>query len=170
MQDMSDGELLDKIDKLKPLVRNSEFEARYTGDIAFSDELRKIYDAFDREKQARLQRQASGNRIVKRPGEIRAQPVEGPPPRTMEEIEADRRRHEAEERKRKEEEERKRKAEEEKRLQEEARRKEELVKAEAIKKHADEIRRAEENYENILSKMMTDPGKVTDRDLASLGD
>lgn len=32
------------------------------------------------------------------------------------------------------------------------------------------IRKQEENYESILQKMISDPGKVTDKDLKSLGD
>ena len=32
------------------------------------------------------------------------------------------------------------------------------------------IRKQEENYESILQKMISDPGKVTDKELKSLGD
>ena len=88
----------------------------------------------------------------------------------MQEIEEEKRKKEAEEAKRKAEQEAKEKAEREKKLQEEAKRKEELKIAEAKIKAMEAIRKQEENYEAILQKMISDPGKVTDKELKSLGD
>ena len=34
----------------------------------------------------------------------------------------------------------------------------------------EKIRKQEQNYENILNKMVADPSKVTDAELKSLGD
>lgn len=92
------------------------------------------------------------------------------PPKTIAEIEEEKRKREAKEAARKAEEERKAKEEREKKLKEEAKRKEELVIAEAKIKAAEAIRKQEQNYETILGKLIEDPGKVTDKDLKSLGD
>ena len=93
-----------------------------------------------------------------------------PPPKTMTEIEEEKRKREAEEAKQKAEQERKEKEEREKKLKEEAKRKEERAIAEAKIKAMEAIKKQEENYENILSKMIADPGSVTDKELKSLGD
>lgn len=111
----------------------------------------------------------SGQAIVKKPGEVvNAQPLE--PPKTMAEIEEERRKREAEEAAKIAEEKRKTKEERERKLKEEAKRKEELAIANAKIKAMEAIRKQEENYETILQKMIGDPGKVTDKDLKSLGD
>lgn len=111
----------------------------------------------------------SGQAIVKKPGEVvNAQPLE--PPKTMAEIEEERRKREAEDAAKIAEEKRKAKEERERKLKEEAKRKEELAIANAKIKAMEAIRKQEENYETILQKMIGDPGKVTDKDLKSLGD
>lgn len=92
------------------------------------------------------------------------------PPKSLAEIEEERRREE-EERKRREEEERKRKeAEEEKRLKEEAERRKQVAIAEAKIKAMEAIKKQEENYERILEKMVATPDQVTDAELKSLGE
>ena len=93
-----------------------------------------------------------------------------PPAKSAEEIEEERRKEAAEEAKRKAEQEKREKEEREKKLKEEAKRKEELVAAQAKIKAMEAIRKQEQNYESILEKMINDPGKVTDKELKSLGD
>lgn len=88
----------------------------------------------------------------------------------MAEIEEEKRKKAAEEAKQKAEQEKKEKEEREKKLKEEAKRKEELAIAQAKIKAMEAIKKQEENYENILSKMVSDPGSVTDKELKSLGD
>lgn len=88
----------------------------------------------------------------------------------MAEIEEEKKKQAAEEAKRKAEQEAKEKAEKEKKLKEEAKRKEALAIAQAKIKAMEAIRKQEENYEAILQKMISDPGKVTDKELKSLGD
>ena len=150
-------------------MKKAEFEARFTGDYGYFKQLRQYWDILEREKQARLDSQIAGNKIVKSAGGIQTKVLE-PPPKTMAEIEEEKRKQAAEEAKQKAEQEAKEKAEREKKLQEEAKRKEELKIAEAKIKAMEAIRKQEQNYETILSKMINDPGKVTDKELKSLGD
>ena len=167
--DMTDEKLDALIGTVKGLMAKAEFEARYTGDYTYFKQLKQHWDRLEKEKQARLDAQASGNKIVKKPGEVPTKVLE-PPPKTMAEIEEEKRKAAAEEAKRKMEEERKAKEEREKKLKEEAKRKEALAVANAKIKAMEAIRKQEENYEAILQKMIGDPGKVTDAELKSLGD
>jgi hypothetical protein len=166
---MSDENLDKFINTLKGLMQKAEFEARFSGDYTYLKQLKQYWDRLEKEKQARLDQQASGDKIVKKPGEIPTKVLE-PPPKTMAEIEEEKRKAAEEEEKRKAEQEKKEKEEREKKLKEEAKRKEELAIAQAKIKAMEAIRKQEENYEAILQKMIADPGKVTDKELKSLGD
>ncbi len=68
---MSDTELQENMDKVKKLMQGGQLEAKYTGDMAYSQQLRKYYAALSKENEARLEAQASGDKIVKKPGEIK---------------------------------------------------------------------------------------------------
>ena len=127
---MNDEELQGSLDNLKKLIGVAAFEAKYTGEFAYEKQLRKFYTAMIKEKDERLKAQAAGDKIVQKPGGIE-RVMEGPPPKTMLEMEEERKAKEAEEARKAAEEEEKRKAEEEKRLQEEAKRQEELKIAQA---------------------------------------
>lgn len=121
------------------------------------------------EKQKRLDAQATGGTIVKNPsGNVQVEVTA--PPKTMAEIEEERRKEEAERKAKEEEEKRKREEEEAKRLAEEAERKKQLKIAEAKIKEMEAIKQQEKKYEEILSKMVADPASVSDKDLASLKD
>ena len=168
---MTDVELQKNIDLLQPLMQKAQYEAKFTGDIRYLDQLKKVWVAFGDERKKRISSQMQGQSIVKKPGQIagdNATPLE--PPKTMAEMEEERRKREAEEAAKKAEEERKAKEERERKLKEEAKRKEALAIAEAKIKAAEAIKRQEQNYETILGKLIEDPGKVTDEDLKSLGD
>ena len=163
-------EQLDKaIQSMSKLLVKAEFEARFTGDYAYFRQLSKIYQMMEKEKQARLDAQSSGDKIVKKAGDVNTKVLE-PPPKTMAEIEEERKKKEEEEARQKAEQEKKEKEEREKKLKEEAKRKEALAIANAKIKAMEAIRKQEENYESILQKMIADPGKVTDKELKSLGD
>ena len=166
---MSDENLDKFINTLKGLMQKAEFEARFSGDYTYLKQLKQYWDRLEKEKQARLDQQASGDKIVKKPGEVPTKVLE-PPPKTMAEIEEEKRKAAEEEEKRKAEQEKKEKEEREKKLKEEAKRREELAIAQAKIKAMEAIRKQEENYEAILQKMIADPGKVTDKELKSLGD
>lgn len=166
--DMTDEELDASINKLRGLMAKAEFEARYTGNYAYLKQLTQYWEKLDKEKQARLDSQLAGNKIVKKPGELPTQVLE-PPPKTMAQIEEEKRKAAAEEERRKAEEERKAREEREKKLKEEAERQKQLKIAEAIIREKEAIRKQEENYEAILQKMIGDPSKVTEKDLKSLG-
>ena len=153
------------------MMQKAQYEAKFTGDIRYLDQLKKVWVAFGDERKKRISSQMQGQSIVKKPGQIagdNATPLE--PPKTMAELEEERRQREAEEAAKKAEEERKAKEERERKLKEEAKRKEALAIAEAKIKAAEAIKRQEQNYETILGKLIEDPGKVTDEDLKSLGD
>lgn len=167
--DLSDEELEAEINKLQKLMAKAEFEARFTGEYAYFKQLTQYWEKLGKEKQARLDQQANKSKIVKKPGEVATKVLESPP-KTMAEIEEEKRKAAAEEEKRKAEEERKAREEREKKLKEDAARKEALVVAQAKIKAMEAIRKQEENYEAILQKMISDPGKVTDKELKSLGD
>ena len=166
---LSDEELDVTIKTLRAYLTKAEFEARYTGDYVYFKQLAHYWELLEKEKQERLDRQYSGTKIVKKPGEVATKVLE-PPPKTMSEMEEERRKAAEEEAKRKAEQEKKEKEEREKKLKEEAKRKEELAITQAKIKAMEAIRKQEENYEAILQKMISDPGKVTDKELKSLGD
>ena len=169
MGNMSDEELEAAINKMRGYMAKAEFEARFTGNYAYYKQLTQYWDKLGSEKQARLDQQASGDKIVKLAGQVATKVLE-PPPKTMTEIEEEKKKAAEEEAKRKIEEERKAKEEREKKLKEEAKRKEAVAIAEAKIKAMEAIKKQEENYEAILQKMISDPGKVTDKELKSLGD
>lgn len=166
---MSDVQLESSINDLKKLMQKAEFEARFSGDYTYLKQLKQFWDRLDKEKQARLDAQSSGNKIVKKAGDVQTKVLE-PPPKTMTEIEGEKKKQAAEEAKRKAEQEAKEKEEREKKLKEEAKRKEALAIANAKIKAMEAIRKQEQNYEAILEKMINDPGKVTEKELKSLGD
>lgn len=166
---MSDEELETSLKKIGQLMQKAEFEARFSGDYTYLKQLKQYYDRLEKEKQARLDAQASGDKIVKKAGDVQTKVLESPP-KTMTEIEEEKKKQAAEEAKRKAEQEAKEKEEREKKLKEEAKRREELAIAQAKIKAMEAIRKQEENYEAILQKMIADPGKVTDKELKSLGD
>lgn len=166
---MSDSQLEESINSLRELMKKAEFEARFTGDYTYLKQLKQHWDRLEKEKQARLDSQQAGNKIVKKAGDVQTKVLE-PPPKTMAEIEEEKRKQAAEEARQKAEKEAKEKEEREKKLKEDAKRKEQLVIAQAKIKAMEAIRKQEENYEAILQKMISDPGKVTDKELKSLGD
>lgn len=104
---------------------------------------------------------------MKKAGKVKTEVLT--PPKNLKEIEDERKKKEEAEAKAAEEAKKKAEEENKKRLAEEAKRKHDLAIAEAIKKEAERIKKEEENYENILSKMISDPGKVTEKELESLG-
>ena len=166
---MNDSELKRTQDLLKNALKKGEFEARFTGDYTYVKQLKQYWDRLDKEIQARLDAQAAGDKIVKKAGDVQTKVLE-PPPKTMTEIEEEKRKQAAEEAKRKAEQEAKEKEEREKKLKEEAKRKEALAIANAKIKAMEAIRKQEQNYETILSKMINNPGSVTEKELKSLGD
>lgn len=167
--DMSDEELETAASTLQKLMAKAEFEARYTGNYTYLNQLTQYWDKLAKEQETRFDQKANGDKIVKKSGEVATKVLE-PPPKSMAEIEEQKKKEAEEEAKRKAEQERKEKEEREKKLKEEAKRKEELAIAQAKIKAMEAIRKQEENYEAILQKMISDPGKVTDKELKSLGD
>ena len=135
-------------------------EARYTGDKKYFNKFYGYLKIVMQEKNRRYQLKAEGKRIVKSVGGV--EQVVIPTPEEREAMEAEKKRQEEEQRQKEEEEKRKKEEEEKKRLEAEAKRKEQLVIAEAQLKAAEELRKQEQLYENVLQKMITDPGSVTD--------
>lgn len=166
---MNDEELQANIEKIRKQIGVAKLESSGTGDITYENQLRKMYIKMMDEKQKRLDAQATGGTIVKNPsGNVQVEVTA--PPKTMAEIEEERRKEEAERKAKEEEEKRKREEEEAKRLAEEAERKKQLKIAEAKIKEMEAIKQQEKKYEEILSKMVADPASVSDKDLASLKD
>ena len=143
MSEMTDVELQKNIDLLQPLMQKAQYEAKFTGDIRYLDQLKKVWVAFGDERKKRISSQMQGQSIVKKPGQIAGDNAPLEPPKTMAEMEEERRKREAEEAAKKAEEERKAKEERERKLKEEAKRKEALAIAEAKIKAAEAIKRQE---------------------------
>ena len=139
---MNDSELKRTQDLLKNALKKGEFEARFSGDYTYVKQLKQYWDRLDKEIQARLNAQASGDKIVKKAGDVQTKVLE-PPPKTMTEIEEEKKKQAAEEAKRKAEQEAKEKEEREKKLKEEAKRKEQLAIAQAKIKAMEAIRKQE---------------------------
>lgn len=96
---------------------------------------------------------------------VKATNVTVTPPKTKEQLdkeENERKLREAEQKKREQE-------EKKKKLEEEAKRREQVAIAKAKIAAMEAIRKQEQNYEAILEKMISDPSKVTDAELNSLG-
>lgn len=168
---MPDAALETSIEKLKAQIQKAEFEARFTGDYTYFKQLKQYWTKMHDERNKRLTEQIQGNKVVKKAGDIQqSTKIVEPPPKSLAEIEEERRKRAEEEERQRAEQERKEKEEREKKLKEEAKRKEALAIANAKIKAMEAIRKQEENYEAILQKMIGDPGKVTDKELKSLGD
>ena len=166
---MSDQDLASHIDILAQQIKSAHYEVMAVGDMSYEHQLRKFYRGYTKERDRRLDAKAAGaKQIVKKPGEV-VNVLEAPP-KTLEEIEEEKRKEEAERKKREEEEKRKAEEEREKKLKEEAKRKEQLAIAEAKIKAMEAIKKQEENYEKILEKMISTPDQVTKKELDSLGD
>ena len=88
------------------------------------------------------------------------------PPKSKEELAKE----EAERKKKEEEQRRKEEEERRKKLEADKKRAEAVAIAKAKIEAMEKIRKQEQNYENILNKMVADPSKVTDAELKSLGD
>ena len=139
---MSESELRRTTDLLRNAMQKAELEARFTGDYTYFNQLKQYWDKLATIKQARLDAQASGAKIVKKAGDVQTKVLE-PPPKTMTEIEEEKKKQAAEEAKRKAEQEAKEKEEREKKLKEEAKRKEQLAIAQAKIKAMEAIRKQE---------------------------
>ena len=139
---MTDVQLESSINDLRKLMQKAEFEARFSGDYTYLKQLKQFWDRLEKEKQARLDAQAAGDKIVKKAGDVQTKVLE-PPPKTMTEIEEEKKKQAAEEAKRKAEQEAKEKEEREKKLKEEAKRKEQLAIAQAKIKAMEAIRKQE---------------------------
>ena len=112
---MSDEKLEAAIKKLSFFMKKAELEARFTGDYTYLKLLNQYWNRFDKEKQVRLDAQASGDKIVKKAGNVQTKVLESPP-KTMREIEEEKRKKAAEEAKQKAEQEKKEREEREKKL------------------------------------------------------
>lgn len=157
---MSDQDLASNIEKLAEQIKTAHIEVKAVGDMTYEHQLRKFYRGFVKERDRRLQSKAiGGKQIVKKPGEIVN--VLDAPPKTLAEIEEEKRKEEAERKAKEEEEKRKAEEEREKKLKEEAKRREQLAIAEAKIKAMEAIRQQEEKYEKILEKMVATPDQVT---------
>ena len=161
---MSDQDLASHIDILAQQIKNAHYEVMAVGDMSYEHQLRKFYRGYTKERDRRLDAKAAGaKQIVKKPGEV-VNVLEAPP-KTLAEIEEEKRKEEAERKKREEEEKRKAEEEREKKLKEEAKRKEQLAIAEAKIKAMEAIKKQEENYEKILEKMISTQDHVTKKEL-----
>lgn len=83
---MSDSDIASNMKKLTEQIRAAEVEVKATGDMTYSRQLRKFYRGFAKERDARLQIQAEGGKIVKKPGDVKTAVLDAPP-KTLEEIE-----------------------------------------------------------------------------------
>lgn len=138
-----------------------KLEAKSTGQTAFV----KSMLAYQIRLQQKLNEMKNPGQVSKTDTKITNNTVQIPP-KSKEELakeEAERKRKEQEQR-RKEEEERRKKLEADKK------RAEAVAIAKAKIEAMEKIRKQEQNYENILNKMVADPSKVTDAELKSLGD
>ena len=165
---VSDAWIEDSIAKLKRVLTNAGEEAKYTGDKTWFYEMFGYYKIVMQEKNKRYQMMQEGAKIVTDANGVRK--VVMPSEEEKKQLEEERLRKEREEQEKEEEERRKREEEEKKRLEEEAKRKEELVIAEAQMKAAQQIKEQEERYENVLAKMITDPGSITQEELNGVGE
>lgn len=162
---MSAEELKGYIDLIENQITNAAYEAKYTGDHEFENDLRKYYQSMYQAYQSKVGPQEASK--LPSVGVLSTEPMSGKSP--MEEKEE--RARQAEERKKKEEEEEKKRAEEaQKRLAEEAKRREAVAKAEAEMKEMEAIKQQEQAYENMLEKLVRTPEAVTEKELKSFGD
>ena len=67
---MPDSQLEESINSLRELMKKAEFEARFSGDYTYLKQLKQFWDRLEKEKQARLDAQASGDKIVKKAGDV----------------------------------------------------------------------------------------------------
>jgi len=87
---MSDSELDRTTTLLKNALQKGEFEARFTGDYTYVKQLKQYWDKLDTIRQARLDAQSSGSKIVKQAGDVQTKVLE-PPPKSLAEIEEEKR-------------------------------------------------------------------------------
>ena len=138
-----------------------KLEAKSTGQTAFV----KSMLSYKIRLQSKLNEMKNPGHVSKTDTKITNNTVQIPP-KSKEELakeEAERKRKEEEQRRKEEEEKRKK-------LESDKKRAEAVAIAKAKIEAMEKIRKQEQNYENILNKMVADPSKVTDAELKSLGD
>lgn len=147
--------LVDLLKKMKPAA----YEAKYTGDYSY---FWKLMDYYKRIK-AKFEVDGwkpDGNKLVK----IIQMPKTSRPVSTDEELQEREKEREGKRQQLRMKEE----AERKKKLELQKKRAEEIAKKEAIARHEAQLRQEEQNYEQILEKMIADPSSVSDDELKSL--
>ena len=165
---MSPSQLKGTLVSLEGAVKKAAYEAKYTGDHGFEEDLRKYYTLVWNAYKA-----ASGTDGTKLPNiGNSAYIVDNYVDRklTPKQEREERERMDAARTKKLEEQRRKKAEEARKRLAAEAKRKEELVIAQQKIARMEELRRQEAAYEEILEKMVADPKSVSEADMRRLGE
>ena len=138
-----------------------KLEAKSTGQTAFV----KSMLTYKIRLQSKLNEMKNPGHVSKTDTKITNNTVKIPP-KSKEELAKE----EAERKKKEEEQRRKEEEEKRKKLEADKKRAEAVAIAKAKIEAMEKIRKQEQNYENILNKMVADPSKVTDAELKSLGD
>ena len=138
-----------------------KLEAKSTGQTAFV----KSMLTYQIRLQSKLNEMKNPGHVSKTDTKITNNTVQIPP-KSKEELAKE----EAERKKKEEEQKRKEAEEKRKKLEADKKRAEAVAIAKAKIEAMEKIRKQEQNYENILNKMVADPSKVTDAELKSLGD
>lgn len=138
-----------------------KLEAKSTGQTAFV----KSILTYQIRLQQKLNEMKNPGHVSKTDTKITNNTVQIPP-KSKEELAKE----EAERKKKEEEQRRKEEEEKRKKLEADKKRAEAVAIAKAKIEAMEKIRKQEQNYENILNKMVADPSKVTDAELKSLGD
>ena len=167
LSSLTDKELHANMKTMMERMKSAQIEVKATGDLTYMNQLKKFYQGFAKELEARERKKNEKGKIVDKPGKIST--VVEPPPKTLEEIEQQKKKDLIEQQKREAEAKRKQQEEREKKLKEEAERKQQLAIAEAKIKAMEAIKKQELAYENLLQKMVSTPEKVTESELNAIG-
>ena len=146
---------------IEKIIGPLKLEAKSTGQTAFV----KSMLAYQIRLQSKLNEMKNPGHVSKTDTKITNNTVQIPP-KSKEELAKE----EAERKKKEEEQRRKEEEERRKKLEADKKRAEAVAIAKAKIEAMEKIRKQEQNYENILNKMVADPSKVTDAELKSLGD
>lgn len=168
LSSLTDKELHANMKTMMERMKSAQIEVKATGDLTYLNQLKKFYQGFSKELEARELKKTNKGKIVDKPGKIAT--VVEPPPKTLEEIEQQKKKDLIEQQKREAEAKKKQQEEREKKLKEEAERKQQLAIAEAKIKAMEAIKKQELAYENLLQKMVATPEKVTESELNAIGD
>ena len=162
--------LLGYIEEIEKQIKGAAYEAKYTGNHQFEEDLRRYY-----QKMADAYRRKVGPGADSRLGNdlgtaYRVDRFKSDEGKSPAQIREEKRKQEEKEEQERLERRRKRAEETKKRLAEQAKRRAELAEIQARDAEIERQKKEQQRYEEILEKMVGNPKEVTEAELRSLGD